>query len=76
MLMQLICNLNKDCRFLLYVIGIFSKYAWVIPLKCTKITNDFRKILNESNSKPNKILVDKGSEFYSRSTKSSLEKMT
>ena len=76
MLMQLITKLNKDCRFLLYAIDIFSKYAWVLPLKCTKITNDFQKILNESNRKPNKILVDKGREFYSRSMKSSLEIMT
>ena len=33
-------------------------------------TNDFQKILDESNCKPNKIRVDKGSEFYNRSLKS------
>ena len=56
---------------------IFSKYAWVIPLKDKKgitITNAFQKILKESNRKPNKIWVDKGSEFYNRSMKSWLEK--
>ena len=31
--MQLICNFNKGFRFLLCVIDIFSKYAWVVPLK-------------------------------------------
>ena len=48
-------------------IDIFSKYAWVIPLKDKKgvsIVNAFQKILKESNRKPNKIWVDKGSEFY------------
>ena len=38
------------------------------------ITDAFQKILDESNCKPKKILVDKGSEFYNRSTKSWLEK--
>ena len=33
----------------------------------------FRKNLDESNHKPNKILVDKGSEFYNRSMKSFLQ---
>ena len=50
---------------------------WVIPLKEEKgiaITNSFQKILKESNRKPNKILVDKGSEFYKSSVKSWLEK--
>ena len=50
--MQLISNFNKGIRFLLSVIDIFSKYAWVIPLKDEKgitITNDFQKILDESN---------------------------
>ena len=64
--MQLLSKFNKGIRFLLCVIDIFSKYAWVIPLKdrkCAAITNDFQKILNESNRKPNKIWVDKGSKF-------------
>ena len=38
------------------------------------ITNAFQKILDESNRKPNKIWVDKGSEFYNRSMKSWLAK--
>ena len=48
-----------------------------IPLKDKKgitITNAFQKILDESNRKLNKILVDKGSEFYNTSMKSWLEK--
>ena len=64
--MQLISKFSKRFRFLLCVIGIYSKYAWVIFLKDKKgitITNAFQKILKESNRKPNKIWVDKGSEF-------------
>ena len=38
------------------------------------ITNIFQKISKESNRKPNKIWVDKGSKFHNRWTKSWLEK--
>ena len=31
--MQLLSKFNKEFRFLLCVIDIISKYAWVIPLK-------------------------------------------
>ena len=47
-----------------------------IPLKDKKgitITNVFQKILDGSNRKPNKIWVDKGSEFYIKSMKSFLQ---
>ena len=65
--MQLICKFNKGFRFLLCVINIFSKYAWVAPLKDKKgmsIVNVFQKILKQSARKPHKIWVDKGSKFY------------
>ena len=70
--MQLISKFNKGFRFLLCVIDIFSKYAWVVPLKDKKgitITNAFQKILDCSNRKPNIIWVDKGSEFCNSSFK-------
>ena len=70
--MQLLSKFNKGFRFLLCIIDIFSKYAWVIPLKDKKgisIVNAFQKILKESDRKPNKIWVDKGSEFYNNSFK-------
>ena len=67
--MQLLSKYNKGIRFLLCVIDIFSKYAWVVPLKDKKgisIVKAFQSILKQSNSsrKPNKIWIDKGSEFY------------
>ena len=64
--MQLISKFNKGFRFLLCVIDIFSKYAWVLPLR---IVIAFQKILNGSARKPNKIWVDKGSKFYNSSFK-------
>ena len=68
--MQLISSFNKGFRFLLFIIDIFSKYAWVVPLKdkkCVSIVNVFQKILDDSTRKPNKIWVDNGSEFYNNS---------
>ena len=65
--MQLISKFNEGIKFLLWAIDIFSKYAWVVPLKdrkCVTIINAFQKILDDSKRKPNKIWVDKGSEFY------------
>ena len=70
--MQLISKFNKRFKFLLSVIDIFSKYVWVVPLKDKKgisIVSAFQKILKESNRRPNKIWVDKGSEFYNNSFK-------
>ena len=69
--MQLISKFNKGFRFSC-VIDIFSKYAWVVRLKDKKgitIVNAFQKILKKSDQKPNKIWVDKGSEFYNNSFK-------
>ena len=70
--MQLLSKYNKGIRFLLCVIDIFSKYAWVVPLKDKKgvsIVAAFQSIYKQSNRKPNKIWVDKGSEFYNASFK-------
>ena len=72
--MQLLSRYNGGIRFLLCVIDIFSKYAWVVPLKDKKgvsIVTAFQSILKQSNSrrKPNKTWVDKGSEFYNASFK-------
>ena len=78
--MQLISKFNKGFKFLLCVIDIFSKYAWVVPLndkKGVSIVNAFQKKLIDSDRseakskehKPDKIWIDKGSEFYNNSFK-------
>ena len=54
---------------------MFSKYAWVIPLKDKKgtcIINAFQKIISKEK-KPNKIWIDQGSEFYNQSFKDFLK---
>ena len=51
---------------------MFSKYAWIVPLKDKKgatIPNAFQKNLDSSKRKPNKIWVDQGSEFYNNNFK-------
>ena len=78
--MQLLSKFNKRILFLLCVIDIYRKYAWVMHLKDKKyitITNAFQKFLDESGRTPNKVRierVDKSSEFYNRSMKRWLEK--
>ena len=59
-------------QFSLWIIDNFNKYVRVVPLKDIKgvtVAKTFQKVSNESNRKPNKIWVDKGSEFYNRSIK-------
>ena len=53
------------------VIDLFSRFAWVVGLK--DIVEGFKKILDESKRKPNKIWVDHGSEFYNKSFKDFLK---
>ena len=58
------------------VINLFSKFAWVVPLKDKKgvsILNAFQNILDSSKRKPNKIWVDQGSEFYNNVFKKQLK---
>ena len=72
--MQIINKFNKSIRFLLCVIDIFSKYAWMVLFKDEKGTTVtvFQKFLDESSHKQNTIRVDKGCEFYNKSMKSCL----
>ena len=74
--MQLLSKFNKGIKYLLCVIELFSKYAFVVPLKDKKgisIVNTFQSILNKSKRKPNKIWVDRDSEFYNASFKKWLQ---
>ena len=52
--MQIISKFNKGFLFLLCVIDIYSKYAWLVPLKDKKgasIVHAFQSILKKSNRK-------------------------
>ena len=73
--MQSLNKYNKGIKYLLCAINLFSKYAWVIPLKDKKRTSIvivFKKIISKGR-KPNKIWVDQGSEFYNQSFKAFLK---
>ena len=64
--MQSLSRKNKGIKYLLCAIDLYSKYAFVIPLKNKKrinIVNAFNEIIKQSNRKPNKIWVDQGGEF-------------
>ena len=67
--MQSISRKNKGIKYFLCAIDLYSKYAFVVPLKDKKgisIVNAFNEIIKQSNRKPNKIWVDQGGEFYNR----------
>ena len=64
--MQSLSKYNNGNKYLLCAIDLFSKYAWVVPLKDkkrTSIVNAFQKIISEGR-KSNKIWVDQGSELH------------
>ena len=53
--MQLISKYNKGIRHLLCAIDLFSKYAFIVPLKDKKgtiIVNAFQSIFDNSKRKP------------------------
>ena len=55
--MQSLSKYNKGIKYLLCAIDLFSKYAWVVPIKDKKgvsRANAFQKIISERR-KPNKI---------------------
>ena len=74
--MQSLSKKNKGIKYLLCAIDLYSKYAFVVPLKDKGITvvNGFNKIIKQSNRcakgtsaqhvKANRIWVDHGGEFY------------
>ena len=65
--MESLSSKYKSVKYLLCVIDVFSKHAWVKPLQDKNgkiVLNAFIKIVNESNRKPDKLWVGQGREFY------------
>ena len=74
--MQSLRKYNTGIKYLLCVIDLLGKYAWIIPIKDKKgisVVNAFKKILSDLNRKPNKMSVDQGIEFYNKSFKDFLK---
>ena len=64
--MELFSSKNRGGKYLLCVINVFTKHAWVNLLKDKKaktVLRGFVEIVNKSKRKPNKLLVDQGKEF-------------
>ena len=60
---------NRNAKYLLCAIDVFTKYTWVKPIKDKKgktFLNTVIEIVNEFNYKPNKLWVDQGREFYEK----------
>ena len=70
-----LARFNKGYKFLLTCIDVFSKFAWVVPLKNESgetLVNGFQSILDIGRS-PEKLQTDKGTEFLSRNFQSFLK---
>ena len=63
-----LARFNNGYEFLLTCIDVFSKFAWVVPLKGKTgetLVNVFQSILDLGRS-PKKLQTDKGTEFLNR----------
>ena len=67
---------NRGYRYLLTVIDVLSKYAWVQPLKAKagiQLVKAFEKILKEVRL-PIQLQTDRGTEFYNQTVQRFLKK--
>ena len=65
---QPLAKYNRGIRYLLTVLDVLSKYAWVQPLKAktgVALVKAFHKILKQGR-RPNRLQTDRGTEFYNR----------
>ena len=67
--MESFVEYNKGYKFILCIIDVFSKYAWCVPLKNKAgitILDEVKNITIVDDRIPQKIWVDRGSEFYNK----------
>ena len=65
---QPLAKYNRAIRYLLTVLDVLSKYAWVQPLKAktgVALVKAFNKILKQGRQ-PKRLQTDQGTEFYNR----------
>ena len=70
--MQNIAKFNKNYRYLVTCIDVFSKFSWVEPIKnkqADTFLEAFKKIINSGNRKPNRLQSDQGTEFINEKFK-------
>ena len=64
--MKKFSRINKGIKYLLTSIDVFSKYAWVVPIKSKEGKTSllaFKKILEKSHRKPEKIQCEQEKNF-------------
>ena len=60
---------NKNYKFIFTIIDNHTKFAWAIPLKDKSgksTTTAFKKLIETSKRKPEKVWSDRGKEFYNK----------
>ena len=70
--MELLADENKGNKYIFCIIDVLSKYAWCVPIKnksAATILNALKSVIEKSGRRPDKIWVDKGSEFYNKDFK-------
>ena len=75
--LQTLSKFNNNKRYLLCVIDVFSKYAWVTPIQNKSgktLIQAFQTIIRSSKRKPLSLQTDKGSEFKNKDFQKYLKK--
>ena len=60
---------NKGVNYLLTVVDVFSKYAWVVPIKQKtglQVASALTALFKTSKRSPQKLQTDDGKEFYNK----------
>ena len=77
-------NYNNKYRYILYIVDVFSRYAWSYPMMNkggNDVLNCFQSLMYDFEGdrqilvrKPTKLWVDQGKEFYNKQFQSFLER--
>ena len=70
-------RINKGVNYLLTVIDVLSRHAWVVPLKtksAQSVSRALETIFVTSQRWPNYLMTDEGKEFYNSQVKNLLTK--
>lgn len=68
---------NRNFKYILTVIDIFSKYAWAVPIKtktAENVTKAMQTIFNSSKRIPKNMHTDQGKEFFNKHFGNLMEK--
>lgn len=74
--MSNVSDVNDGVKYMLTVVDVFSKFAWVEPVKNksgTAVTNAFKAILRRTQRRPRLVESDNGKEFFNAPFKALLQ---